>query len=287
LEPGTGLWPLAGSNFYNLDPVTNPDQTPLVNEQGVPIQMPLNLQLGDCYIMAEYVYLDQNEANRFRLADLQIPIVQHYAMKPYDTRGLPNARIRLDIPNPTKDIFFMLNRNRAPTYNAYFLATRDLKGTVNSQPSLAQYPNLWWPDAKGLYAQVPSIFLRPGFALSDSEPLSGYEVDYEGQLVRFRTQGSALFRSIVPSYEQRKTPWINRYFYNFPLGIQNGFTPFSRPQGEANLDKIANRELVLQLRPQRGLAGGTVTENYVVYVYAETYNILRVYGSRAGTMFPY
>ena len=286
LEPGTGLATLAGSNFYPLDPVTNPGQTPLANAQG-PIQMPLNLQLGDCYIMAEYVYLDQNEANRFRLADLQIPIVQHYAMKPYDTRGLPNARIRLDIPNPTKDIFFMLNRTLAPTYNAYFLATRDLKGTVNSQPSLADYPKLWWPDAKGLYAQVPSIYLKPGFALSDSEPISGYEVDYEGQLVRFRTQGPALFRSIIPSYEQRKTPWINRYFYNFPLGIQNGFTPFSRPQGEANLDKIVNRELVLQMRPRRGLAGGAVTENYVVYVYAETYNILRVYGGRAGTMFPY
>ena len=181
----------------------------------------------------------------------------------------------------------MLNRNVAPRYNAYFLATRDLKGTVNSQPSLADYPRLWWPDAKGLYAQVPSLFLRPGFALSDSEPLAGYEIDYEGQLVRFRTQGPALFRSVIPSYEQRKTPWVNRYFYNFPLGIQNGFTPFSRPQGEANLDKIVNRELVLQMSPQRGLAGGAVTENYVAYVYAETYNILRVYGGRAGTMFPY
>ena len=286
LEPGTSLWSLAGSNFYEGDPTSNP-AAPIITQNGVPIQMPLNLQLGDCYIMAEYVYLDQNEANRFRLADLQIPIVQHYAMKPYDTRGLPNARIRLDVPNPTKDIFFMLNRTVAPSYNAYFLATRDLKGTVNSEPRLTQYPKLWWPDAKGLYAQVPSIFLRPGFALSDSEPLAGYEIDYEGQLVRFRTQGPALFRSVIPSYEQRKTPWVNRYFYNFPLGIQNGFTPFSRPQGEANLDKIVNRELVLQMRPRRGLAGGAVTENYVVYVYAETYNILRVYGGRAGTMFPY
>ena len=288
LEPGTNLWSISGSNFYSTKP-TNPlnPGTPLLNANGEIITMPNNLQLGECYILAEYVYLDQNEANRFRLADLQIPIVQHYRMNPFQTRGLATARIPLNIPNPTKDIYFMLNREEAPAYNAYFLGTRDLTGTVNTPPTTTQYPNIWWPDAIGLYAQSPSNFLRPGFALSDSEPLLGYEVDYEGQLVRFRTQGPALFRSIIPSYEQRKTPWVNRYYYNFPLGIQNGFTPFSAPQGEANLDKIVNRDLVLQLRQKREYVAGTIVPSYTVYVYAETYNILRVYGGRAGTMFPY
>jgi hypothetical protein len=291
LEPGTNLWPLAGSNFYK-NPLAsgstplNPGQKPLTNDNGI-ITMPQNLQLQNCYILAEYVYLDQNEANRFRLADLQIPIVQHYSMNPFQTRGLPTARIPLNIPNPTKDIYFMLNREEAPAYNAYFLGTRDLRGTDNTPPTTTKYPNIWWPDAIGLYSQSPSTFLRPGFALSDSEPIQGYEIDYEGQLVRFRTQGPALFRSIIPSYEQRKSPWINRYYYNFPLGIQNGFTPFSRPQGEANLDKIVNRELVLNMRPIRGYVAGTIVPSYTVYVYAETYNILRVYGGRAGTMFPY
>jgi Major capsid protein N-terminus len=282
-EPGTSLWPLANTNFYAEDPVQNPGQQPLSNNKGV-IQMP-NLQLGECYIMAEYVYLDQNEANRFRLADLQIPIVQHYSMNPFDTRGLPTARIPLYVPNPTRDIFFMLNRVEAPSYNQYFLATRDLTGNINTSPNDEQFP--WQPDALGLYAQNPSLFLRPGFELSDSEPLSGYELDYEGTLVRFRTQGPALFRSILPSYEQRKSPWIWRYYYNMPLGIQNGYTPFSRPQGEANLDKIVNRDLVLQIRPKRGLLGGTVVDRFVAYVYAETYNILRVYGGRGSMMFAY
>jgi hypothetical protein len=264
--------------------VANPGAPP-ISVNGTPIQMPNNLQLGECYIMAEYVYLDQNEANRFRLADLQIPVVQHYRMKPFDTRGLPTARIPLNIPNPTRDIYFMLNRVEAPRYNAYFLATRDLTGNINTLPDDSSTP--WWPDALGLYADIPSTFLRPGFALSDSEPLSGYEVDYEGSLVRFRTQGPALFRAVLPSYEQRKTPWVNRYYYNFPFGIQNGFTPFSRPQGEANLDKIVNRDLVLQMRPIRGYVGGAVVPSYVVYVYAATYNILRVYGGRAGMMFAF
>jgi len=277
-DQGTSLWPLIGSYFYDGDP-TNP----LSNKSNVP-PMP-NLPLGECYILAEYVYLDQNEANRFRLADLQVPVVQHYKINPFQTRGLPTARIRLDIPNPTRDIFFMLNREEAPSYNAHFLATRDLTGNINTLPNGSKTP--WWPDALGLYSFAPSSFLRPGFELSDSSPLQAFELDYQGNLVRFRTEAPALFRSIIPSYEQRKTPWVNRYYYNLSFGIQNGFTPFSQPQGEANLDKITNKDLVLQLRPERGYVGGTIVPRYTVFIYAETYNILRVYGGRAGLMMAY
>lgn len=269
-DDGTSLWPIVGSNFYEGDPVTT---------QQLNVPSMSTLQLGECYILAEYVYLDQNEANRFRLADLQVPIVQHYIINPFDTRGLPSAIIRLDIPNPTRDIFFMLNRSEAPSYNAHFLATRDLTGNINTLPDGSKTP--WWPDAIGLYANTPS-YLRPGFELSDSEPLLGYELDYKG-LVRFRTESPALFRSVIPSYEQRKSPWVNRYYYNFPFGIQNGCTPFSQPKGEANLDKIPNKDLILNMRPKKGMK----TPSYTVYVYAETYNLLRVYGGRAGLMMAY
>lgn len=268
---GASLWPLLGTQFYAQDPVAIPNQTPLANGT---IQMPFSLPLGECYIMAEYVYLDQNEANRFRLSDLQVPVVQHYATNPFDSRGLPVARIRLDIPNPTRDLFFMCNPYMASSYNAHFLATRDMSTTT-------QYP--WWPDAYGLSSTKPSVYMRPAFALSNSEPISGYELDYQGSMVRFRTEGCALFRSIIPSYEQRKSPWVNRYYYNIPFGIQNGFTPGSEPQGEANLDKITNRDLVLRFRP----TATNVIQSCTVYVYAETYNILRVYGGRAGLMFAY
>ena len=277
---GSSLYPISNSNFYLQDPIITPNQTPISNQTGI-IQMPL-LQLGDCYIMAEYVYLDQNEANRFRLADLQVPVVQHYTLNPTDSQGLTNARIRLDIPNPTRDLFFICQPYEATAYNAHFLATREMTGTVNTQPGSQQYP--WWPDAVGLSGKIPG-WLRPAFSLSDSEPLSGYELDYQGSLVRFRTETSALFRAIIPSLEQRKSPWVNRYYYNIPFGIQNGFTPISHPQGEANLDRIMNRDLVLRFKTKTGT--GTNVHRCIVYVYAETYNILRVYGGRAGMLFAY
>lgn len=282
---GASLWPLSGSYLYGSDPIINPSATPLRDAKGRPIQFPLNMQLGDCHIMAEYVYLDQNEANRFRIGDLQVPVVQHYAINPHDSLGLPNARIRLDIPNPTRDVFFMCHPYGAPSYNAHFLATRDLTGTINTLPNGSQTP--WWPDAVGLTAESSADYLRPAFALSQSEPISGYELDYQGSLVRFRTEGGALFRSIVPSVEQRKSPWHHRYYYNFPLAIQNGFTPFSKPQGAANLDKIPTRDLVLRFRTPYGNISGLNVGRFTVYSYAETYNMLRIYGGRSGLMFAY
>jgi len=173
----------------------------------------------------------------------------------------------LDIPNPTRDLFFMCAPAGASSYNAHFLATNELTKTD-------QVP--WWPDAI-----LETTYIRPAFVTSDSEPITGLELNYQG-LVRFRTEAPALFRSIVPSFEQRKSPWVNRYYYNIPLGIENGKTPFSRPQGEANLDKMTHRELVVTFK-----GNGTAVNSFTVYIYAETYNILRVYGGRAGCMFAY
>ena len=110
---------------------------------------------------------------------------------------------------------------------------------------------------------------------------------YEGSLVRFRTQAPALYRSILPSLEQKKSPWVNRYYYNLPIGIQNCFAPPSRPVGEGNLDKIKKRELILEFSPVRGSFNPMAVPSYTVYVWAETYNVLRIYGGRAGLLFAY
>jgi len=279
-DDGTALWPLLNSPFYVRDASgTVIPSFGFAPVKAIPgITMPSLLQLGDTYIMAEYAYVDQPEANRFRMADLQIPIVQHYAIQPFQTRGLAVSRIPIEVPNPTRDLFWMLQRIEAPTYNAHFLATKELTAPKSD--------TLWWPNATGLVANQPG-FLTPAFALSDSEPLSAVALMYQGSLVRFRTQTPALYRSILPSWEQKKSPWVNRYYYNFPIGLWNGYTPITRPNGEGNLDKVPQRELLLELAPNRGSYNPNAVPSYTVYIWAETYNILRVYGGRAGIMFAY
>jgi hypothetical protein len=283
MAPGAALWPMASSQFYASDPSGTiiPGISSTEPVSAIPgIHMPATFSLGETYILAEYIYLDQPEANRFRNADLQVPIVQHYAIEPFQTQGLPRVRIRTDIPNPTRDIYWMIQREEAPAYNAIFLATRDLAAPGAGPRAI------WWPNATGLDATGPGL-LRPGFAYSDSEPVGAMALMYEGSLVRMRTQAPVLYRSILPSLEQKKSPWVNRYYYNLPIGIQNVFAPPSRPVGEGNLDKIKNRELVLEFNPIRGSLNPNAVPRYVVYVWAETYNILRVYGGRAGLLFAY
>jgi hypothetical protein len=282
---GSALWPLGNSKFYRADaggsvvPGLRADN-PLVTEiSGITMPALAALPLGETYMLAEYVYVDQPEANRFRLADLQVPIVQHYPLQPFSSRGLPTARIPLRIPNPTRDLYWMCQRVEAPSYNAYFLATRDLSN--NAVPVAP-----WWPNAQGLQGNQPG-FLVPGFAYRNSEPLRGAALVYEGSLVRWRTQAPAAFRSVLPSWEMKKSPWINRYFYNLSFGLWNGYTAFTRARGEANLDKIMNMDMLLEFAPRRGSNNPSHVPTYMVYSWAETYNLLRVYGGRAGLLFAY
>jgi hypothetical protein len=235
-------------------------------------------QLGDTYLMAEYIYLDRAEANRFRLADIQVPVLQHYAFEPIDTIGSATTNCYLKIPNPTRNLFFYLQRYEAPAYNAPFLATRDLSGAGTNTP--------WWPNASPIHPQVAQE-LVPAFVDRRSEPLAWLNFLYEGKLYRYNTTAPSLFRSLLPSYEMRKSPWVNRYYYALPFAFQSGLLPPSQHCGQANLDKIVNINLQLGLRPFAGYADATAVPRYLVRIWAETYNIFRVYGGRGGMMFSY
>lgn len=283
---GGALWPMASSSFYYADasgsvvPGLEPDRFSGEKVSRYPdLVMPSSFPITDSYLLVEYIYLDKPEANRFRIADIQVPIVQHYTVDPVENQGNKNVRIPLNIPNPTRDLFFFCQRRETPGYNAHFLATRDLSGV--------QWPSApWWPDAKGLNERIPGA-LEPAFSTRYSEPLRWLALNYSETLNRFSTENVSLFRSLLPSLEQRKAPWVNRYFYNLPLGLQNGFTPFSMPMGEANLDKVKRLHLVLGFHGLTGIINDDFVNRYITHVFAETYNVFRVYGGRGAMMFAY
>ena len=284
---GGSLWPMLGSQFYYEDPSgellpnMEPTRTYITPTLPFPnLNMPRTLSIADSHLMVEYIYLDKAEANRFRIADLQVPIVQHYTLNPEDTNKNTFARVRLDIPNPTRDLFFYCQRYEAPSLNAHFLATRDLSKDQTNPYSL------WWPDASGLDARYYGT-LKPGFSSSGSEPIRWLALNYAETLNRYSTENVALFRSMIPSIEQRKAPWINRYYYNLPFGCQNGLNPFSMPLGEANLDKVQRISLSLGFHGITGDPTDSYAERFWVRTFAETYNIFRVYGGRGAMMFAY
>jgi len=283
--PGSAYYPILNSPFYQSGGSKsvyglngNPNQSVLASV--IPrITMPNALRLGDTYLIAEYVYLDKPEANKFRISDIQYPIPQHYLFEPLDTQRQPRITMNLRIPNPTRDLFFYAQRYEAPAFNAPFLATRDLSGLgVNVAP--------WWPDASGLNPTALG-YLVPGFSDRESEPFQSLGLVYNGTLVRYTNMSPSIFRSLIPAYEQKKSPWINRYFYNLSFGTQNGQYPFSVPTGEANLDKVEKLEIHFQMNPLRGSIDPNNVPRYRIFVFAETYNILRIYGGKAGLLFAY
>jgi hypothetical protein len=281
---------MAGSSFYTK--TGGPDYIPGIYKDKVQIstnalpipgiQMPQTFSLGDTYLLAEYVYLDKPEANRFRLGDIQIPMTQHYRIEPRDTQRFKDVTIPLELPNPTRHLFFMAQNYNAVAYNTYFLATRDLASQYRykkpySKEAINEMFAPWWPDCSGLNAATAG-FLAPGFSTRGSEPFTSIELLYEGSFVKTSTENCAMYRSILPSLEERKSPWINRYMYCIPFGVQQGYFGPSMPMGEVNMGRIMKKDL------RFGIAG---SERLWIHVWAETFNILRIFGGRAGLLFGY
>jgi hypothetical protein len=278
---GAGYYSMAGAPFYMNDP-SGPlvygltgDASIGIHASVIPgVNMPQTLLLGDTYIMAEYVYLDAPEANRFRISDIEVPITQHYAFDPFDTNGSLRATIPMIVPNPTRNIFFYAQRYEAPFYNAPFLATRDLSGVGTSVP--------WWPNALPISTKNPGP-IQPAYVFRNSEAISSILLMYQGSLARYSTTSPSIFRSLIPSYEMKKSPFINRYYYSLHFGLNHGGANPSQPCGEANLDKVLNISLQLEFKP----TSQTNIPRYIIYSWAQTYNIFRVYAGRGGLLFAY
>jgi hypothetical protein len=283
------LPPMASSPFYVLDPSGqdvyglngNPEKSVKVTQ--IPgIKMADSFQIQSSYLLVEYVYIDRPEANRFRLSDLTYPVLQHYTIT-QDTKGAASTRINMRIPNICRQIFFTCHRNDADLLNAPFLATRDLSGVAVTDPSGIGLVAPWWPDAQGL-SLTNFGPLIPAYSEVESEPIESLSLNYDGRLVRYASSSPGFFRSILPSLEQRKSPWHNKYIYNLPFGTN--LEDYGIPTGHANLDKIQKVELALNFKPERGSVTPANIQ-YTVSVYAETYNLLKVYGGRAGLLFNY
>jgi hypothetical protein len=215
--------------------------------------LPPLTSLGETYIMAEYVYLDKAEANRFRIADIEIPIVNHLALPVVNSRGAPRVQIPINTANPARALYWMAQTPAAAAAGAYFHAGNTTAAGLwpdAADPLLAPYP-------------VPAWLSRP------QEPFTAVALVYEN-FTRWRTENPALYRSTPAT----KSPYINRYYYCLPLSELSA--PISAPKGEANLGRIDRAWLHLDLATK---------ETLDVYTYVETFNVLRIYGGKAGLLF--
>ncbi len=276
---GTKQWQFEGTQFYY--PCASGEIVEGLDVVGpvcpVPVTAPDAFQLGDTYLLVEYIYVDKPEANAFRLADIQVPVINHHALPVVDTQGLMSASVPMRFGNPVRNLYWMCQRFDAANYNDHFSCSREL---VDSSG------NYWWPDARGLSAAAPGA-LRPAWSDRDTEPVRAVQLMYEGSLQRVGSRAPAFFRSVLPSIECKKAPWVHRYYYYYGFGWLNNQRGASGPCGEANMDKLQRMTLQLEFSPLRGYSAPTAVPRYNVYVWGEMYNVLRIYGGRAGLLFDY
>lgn len=255
------LWPILNSLFYSTGSTQVTPQGLETSETKVNLlttKMPATLRLGETYLIGEYIYLDKVEANRFRIADIEIPIVQHYALPVIDTEGAPRITADIQLPNPTRALYWMAQRQDAAALNAHFYACADISDGL-------------WPDA-GSTTPTP----HPAWRFRGGEPFTGFALTYDGY-IRARTEAPQLYRSILPSIEHTKSPYINKYYYTLSFSDQDA--PISAPTGEANLDKIQRRNLYVEFTKPHAPMN--------LYIWGETFNVLKIYGGRAGLLFSY
>jgi hypothetical protein len=206
--------------------------------------MPAEYHFIDAYWIVEYVSLEDREAAAFRLAELQIPIETHVALPVAPTNGAAKTRVDVEQGGLVRDITWVAQRIEAPSYNAYFLFSRDL---AESGASDAETP--WWPDAIFPSWDYGDGYIQTGFSIKRSDPLLSATLRLGGK-ERFSFSGPSLFRSLMPVINCKRAPLVNRYIYRYDFGLwaTGGIADaYDRPRdeirGSANWDKITTKEL--------------------------------------------
>jgi hypothetical protein len=276
-EPPMVMPPLEGAVFYQTSASGSllynvSDTTPHFGVKGIVIpnkSIPSKLSMVDCYLLAEYISVDDYETVNLRNADLEYKVPLYNAVAPEDTKGQQFLRTPILYNNPTQDILWFFHNPVADLFNQPFLATRDLSGCSIS--TVASVP--WLPDGTG-------------FAYAYSEPLANVALTFNG-VQRFSHSEPSLFRSLLPLIHYRKAPEIWRYYYLYTFSHGAGAwddkelgNPYI-PKGLANFDKILRKEMVFTLQADRF---GSYP-NLTLYLWTTTWNILRIYGGRGAFLF--
>ncbi|NBR16153.1 MAG: hypothetical protein EBU01_16480 [Crocinitomicaceae bacterium] len=211
--------------------------------------MPSEYHFTDAYWIVEYVSLEDREASAFRMADLDLPILQHVAIPPVITEGALKVFVPLNQSGLVRDLMWVAQRVEAPSYNAHFLFSRELAQTPVDGP--CDLP--WWPDALLPDWDYGDGYIVPAFSTRFSDPIADAQLTYRS-LLRFDHESPSIFRSLIPALNCRRVPLIDRYVYRYEFGFWSSgglaealALPYDEIRGCANWDKIPKRVLALTM----------------------------------------
>ncbi len=266
------MWPLANASFFQTS-VSGTSITgvrpaaftgAIVSSPAMPSTA--KLQLGDTYVIAEYIFVDRDEARALREAELTYNVKSRVRVYTGTPPAAATVKLPLRVVGMLQDLVWVCQNAGAAGYNAWFLFTRDLRSPATSAGTGIR--EVWWPDADPANN-------KPGFTTARSEPITWAKVKYKA-LDRFDLS-PVTYRSYLPTQYYTKGALYDRYIYVAPVSVE----PLARTVvGGANMDKIVDCEL--QLSMSRAL--DDTFPGMQVSVYATTVDVFKVYGGRGGMM---
>ena len=211
-----------------------------------------NLHFTDAYWIVEYVSLEDREASAFRMADLEIPFLQHEPLPIVQTGGAADVRIRMDQTGLVRDLIWVAQREEAANYNAHFLFSRDLAEEDDlASGNPCDIP--WWPNAILPDWDYGDGYIVPAFSTRGSDTIIHARMNIKG-LTRFEHEAPSMFRALIPALGCRRCPLVDRYIYRYDFGFwptgglaETNTMPADEIRGCANWDKLPKRELSLTI----------------------------------------
>lgn len=258
------------------------------------VTMPTRLDMSEAYMILDYISLEEPEAVAMRSAELTYFVEQHNALQPQATQRTQEVRVLVPLTNPTKEILWVAQRPEVATYNAWFLFTRDLGPysyvRLNAQQQPVNPPNPtaipWWPDAVLQPEAANDWKILPAFRNADSEPITGASL-YYNSYERFVLTGGSLFRSLIPTQKATKAAVHDRYVYMWSFGMEEPRRDMFEPRGAANWDKLPRKEMFFTMSSSRECdsLNGYAPPDMTLYIWTTNWNVLKVYGGRAGLLY--
>lgn len=210
----------------------------------------INLSLGNTYLLADYIYLDDDEREKFA-KNKHVYLIEQIYFTPSNKIDSINAKIKLSVNQPTKLLCWVVQLNSIANSLDYFNYTNSPARKIINYGSYTE--------------------------LSDPSGIS---------LIKTQT----IQLNGLPIFPERSKDYFNYclpYQY-FKYGIAEGINicPFSlhpqdlQPSGTCNMSKIDNINIILNLQDNVN-----VRNNAYCRCYAIAYNILKISSGLAGLVF--
>ena len=222
------------------------------------------INLGDCSLWVDYVYLDTDERRRFAQVSHEMLIEQlqftgDESVPPVAAGAKKTEKYRMNFNHPVKELIWVYRSDEAEKDNDLFNFTKDTDRSGSGEPDFT-----WQETPTTVTTQVGHN--------------GGADPVYEAKILlnghdRFTEREGTYFRLVQPYQHHTCVPNKHIYVYSFALKPEE-----HQPSGTCNFSRIDNATLSLTFGSgsDDGISSGKVK------IFAVNVNVLRIMSGMGG-----